>query len=211
MSADKKTTVRLYGQLGREYGHIWRLSIRTVGEAISAIEANRPGFKQRILDLKCAFRVLRDHHRLRKEELGLKAGKCISIIPVPQGAGGGIFQVILGVVLIVAGIIFPVLSPLIWLGASLLLGGVVAMLSGSPRSLSEKQPKNAPSYIFQGPQNVQQQGGPVPLLFGRMVVGSVCISASIAAKNFRPDVPPLGTGNSNVGGIQHAVILYRAL
>ena len=37
-------TIYLYGALAEEYGDTWRLEVTSIGEAVRAIEANRPGF-----------------------------------------------------------------------------------------------------------------------------------------------------------------------
>jgi predicted phage tail protein len=64
------------------------------------------------------------------------------------------------------------------------LGGVAQMLSPQQKGLSSKDsPDNGASYNFNGPVNTQAQGNPVPLLYGRMIVGSAVISAGIYAED----------------------------
>ena len=63
-------------------------------------------------------------------------------------------------------------------------GGVVQLLSPQQRSLSTKdRPENGASYNFNGPVNTSAQGGPVPLLYGRMIIGSATISAGIYSED----------------------------
>jgi predicted phage tail protein len=54
------------------------------------------------------------------------------------------------------------------LGAAMMLGGVVQMLSPQPAGLASKQSAdNRASYAFGGVTNTAAQGYPVPLLYGR--------------------------------------------
>ncbi|MNL81044.1 Bacteriophage lambda tail assembly protein I [compost metagenome] len=58
------------------------------------------------------------------------------------------------------------------------------MLSPQQKGLSAADgPENGASYNFNGPVNTTAQGNPVPLLYGRMIVGSSVISAGIYAED----------------------------
>ena len=134
---------------------------------------------------------------LRAEQLGEKAdGRDIRIAPVVTGAGfGKIFSVVLGVTLIAVasivsggaamgammafetGLMAGVLSNV---GFMLMMSGVTQMLSPQPKGLAAgNSVSNEPSYTFNGVVNTTAQGGPVPLGYGRMIVGSAVISAGI--------------------------------
>lgn len=64
------------------------------------------------------------------------------------------------------------------LGMSLAMAGITEMLT--PKGLSARdRPKNGASYTFNGPVNTTAQGNPVPLGYGRMIIGSAVISAGI--------------------------------
>ena len=69
------------------------------------------------------------------------------------------------------------------IGAALILGGVVELLSPRPKK-DDKADTN--SFYFDGPTNTEQQGSPVPLIYGRMLVGSHPISASISVDEIAP-------------------------
>lgn len=62
------------------------------------------------------------------------------------------------------------------LGLSFTLAGISALLSKSPNTQNAAQDA---SYLFKGPVNTIQQGGPVPLCYGEMIVGSQTISAGV--------------------------------
>ena len=66
----------------------------------------------------------------------------------------------------------------------MVLGGVVQLLSPqqSYDSASSVSPENKPSYNFNGPVNTTAQGHPVPLCYGRMIVGSAVISAGLETR-----------------------------
>lgn len=130
----------------------------------------------------------------------------VHIMPVPAGSkeNGGIGKVILGIVLIAAtiftaGAASPGLAlfgsggalaatsalgisygTIALFGVSLALGGLAMMLAPSPKMQdpNDREDEKA-SFLFQGTVNVQEQGHPEPLPFGRFRVGSVVISSSI--------------------------------
>lgn len=65
-------------------------------------------------------------------------------------------------------------------GAAMMLGGVVQMLSPQPSGIASKQSAdNRASYAFGGVTNTAAQGYPVPLLYGKRLIGGAIISAGI--------------------------------
>ena len=72
------------------------------------------------------------------------------------------------------------------IGASLLFAGLSDMLSKPPDLPEDRlitNPSSDPqalsqSYLFGGPVNVINEGGPVPIGYGRLVVGSQVILTS---------------------------------
>ncbi|WP_454710944.1 tail assembly protein [Cupriavidus nantongensis] len=196
--SEKIRTIRLYGKLGARFGRIHRLAVASAAEAVRALSALLPGFQQELSTSKdrgVAYAVFVGRDNVGPEQLGYPPGRNdIRIAPVLAGSKrGGLFQTILGVALIGLSLwnpsflaakgIFSAAS-IGMLGASLALGGVVQMLSPQQRGLSAKDgPDNGASYNFNGPVNTTAQGNPVPLLYGRMIVGSAVISAGIYAED----------------------------
>src|SRR5690349_15847472 len=103
--------VYLYGALGRRFGYRHRLEVDTLPEAIWALSAIRPGFKEYFFRgpaysfVKGATR--RGGIDLDLAELPMTLGRHdIHIMPAAMGAGGGgstgktVGKVILGVVMI---------------------------------------------------------------------------------------------------------------
>lgn len=116
--------------------------------------------------------------------------KEIEILPMIEfGDEGGIFATILGVLLIVVGVLIavgtlgggaPLGIGLIMIGAGLLAAGITAMLSKPPQfeDFREISGGGKFSYLFNGPQNTVNEGGPVPIGYGRLLIGSQTITAS---------------------------------
>ncbi len=53
-----------------------------------------------------------------------------------------------------------------------------------------EKPDNQPSYVFNGPVNTTAQGQPVPIGYGRLIVGGAVISAGISIDDISPPPPP---------------------
>lgn len=107
----------------------------------------------------------------------------------------GMFQTILGAVMVVAGVITGVATGwtgvgltfgagLIMSGASMMAGGIYQMLSPQPKGLQGRDdPDNKPSYAFGGSVNTLAMGNPVALLYGVREIGGAIISAGIVAED----------------------------
>jgi predicted phage tail protein len=193
-SANNKTMtlILLSGSLAKAFGrqHFRQLDTGTVVEAFSALKHTLNGFENFIIDSArrgLRFAIFRNRENVSEGEFTLSGTTEIRIVPVIAGSkSGGLFQVVLGVALIVAGAIItggtfgagaPFGSAMIMMGASMVLGGVVQMLTPVPSSKSGSQQEqanteNKPSYLFNGAFNSTQQGLPVPIVYGQMLVGS---------------------------------------
>ena len=76
------------------------------------------------------------------------------------------------------------------LGYQMILGGVVQLLSPQRQGKTPRD-ERLPSYAFDGPVNITEQGGPVPLAYGRVVIGSTVVSQGISTTEIviPPPVP----------------------
>lgn len=190
--SEKVRTIRLYGKLGAKFGRVHRFVVRSPREAMRALAVMIPGFERELMTSKdrgIKYAVFVGKRNITERELEYPSGNDdIRVAPIPVGAkNGGILSVIAGVVLIIAGAVTSYFggagTPLISLGVSMVFGGVAQMLSahaaasnGNSNSAATKT-----SYYFSGAENTAYQGGPVPLLYGRMRVGSTVISEGILA------------------------------
>ena len=190
------TTILLYGQL-RQFGRSFRLSVRSPAEAIKALCVQIPGFERFLSNAKSKgveFAVFRGKTNIGEGELGYAGDGDIRIAPIITGnKKAGALQTIIGAVLIVVGLVItggtfgagaPFGSALIMMGASLIAGGVIQMLSPQPGGLkTSAAPENTPGYAFGSAKNTTASGNPVPLCYGKRRVGGAIISAAIYAED----------------------------
>lgn len=234
--------IHLHGALGRQFGRLADYQVRDAAEAIRALAANHPDFEK--IFREGSYRLVRGPRSrggidLTLDTLTLGLGSAdLHIIPVPAGAkSGGAGKAIMGALIMVVAIyaapaVVGALGPTQGLGAaaisagsfsvsygSIALFGASMMLSGISQMLSPTPKANLPdskqSYLFSGPANVSEQGGSVPLVYGRCWVGSTVISSSMdsvqigsvqgqpAASAVTVTVTPIVSG-STAGGIQGA-------
>lgn len=196
---ERVRTVRLYGVLGARFGREFKLAVNSPREAAHALSMMIPGFREFMRDAKSKgmeFAVFLGKQNLRHDQIDDPPGRDdIRIAPVLVGSKrGGILQTIIGAVLIVVGTYTSIFSAgatssLVALGWSMVIGGVVQMLTPQPKGLGAKDsPENAPSYSMNGTVNTQAQGNPAPLAYGGhdtkgMFVGSAVISGGILAED----------------------------
>ncbi|MBD2797328.1 tail assembly protein [Xenorhabdus sp. 18] len=184
-------TIRLYGVLGARFGRVHKLAVSTPQEAIRALSVLIDGFERFLLTAKergLTFAVFNGKRNLQRDELTFSGEDDIRIAPMIIGSkNAGVFQTILGAVLVVAGAFLwatPFGAPMIMTGVGMMLGGVVQMLSPMPGGLARREdPDNKPSYAFGGPVNTVAQGNPVPIGYGRRRIGGAIISAGIYAED----------------------------
>ncbi|MCU9401703.1 tail assembly protein [Pseudomonas aeruginosa] len=189
------TTIRLYGVLGKRFGrmHGRLLESGTVREAMSALKHTMEGFETFMREAESkglTFAVFRGRTNLSGEQLDMRGREDIRIVPLVIGSKqSGLFQTVLGAALIAVGVFATSLTLgtstfLISAGASMMLGGVMQMLSPQPKGLKGREaPENASSYAFGGPVNTIAQGHPVGVLYGKRRIGGAVISAGIYAED----------------------------
>ena len=180
--------------LGKIFGRTHDRLIRTTAEAINALSKTICGFEQYLNTSKnrgLTYAVFKGKRNIGKDDLCFPVtGEVIRIIPVVIGSKkAGLLQTVLGAVLVVVGVAVGYLSGgtlsavgygAAKLGAAMMLGGVVQMLSPQPAGLASKQDaENRASYAFGGVTNTAAQGNPVPILYGRRRIGGAIISGGI--------------------------------
>ena len=183
--------IELNGPLGKRFGNIHHRLISTTKEAVVALAKTIPGFEKFMItseDRGLTYAIFQDEKNIGLDDLGFPVkGDVIRITPVVIGSKkAGLLQTILGAVLVVVGVISTftpanAAAPYLYsTGASMMLGGVVQMLSPQPAGLARKESAdNKASYAFGGVTNTASQGYPVPLLYGKRRIGGAIISAGI--------------------------------
>ena len=188
-------TIILLGELGPQFGRRHKMVVASAAEAVRALSANFPTFERELVssgERGVGYKVLVGRDELNLERLHEPSGQQrITIAPVISGAGGnGLGQIILGAALIAVAWWNPMgwaaagsflsQATLYSVGTSMILGGVAQMIAPTPKSSDpSERPENKPSYAFNGAVNTTAQGQPVPVGYGRLIVGSAVISAGI--------------------------------
>ena len=181
-------TIKLHGVLGEKFGKEFILDIDTIREATHALASQLPEFKKFMLEAESEglkFAVFTDEvsegSNVAEDSLDSFTGaSVIHVVPKVVGSGGdsGIFQLIVGAVLIGVGVFIG--NPyLISMGASLAIGGVVSMLMPTPPLEGQDPDGNKPSNGFGGAVTTIAQGNPVPVLYGEREIGGFICSAGI--------------------------------
>tara|TARA_Y100000401_G_C8304267_1_gene215981 strand:- start:570 stop:1202 length:633 start_codon:yes stop_codon:yes gene_type:complete len=187
--------VNFHGNLGKRLGRkSWNLSVSSVKEAFHAVNT--------LTERKLSKIFLADHEKRLRYQIKinnkpidssninpdniqtiLDSELCINtkietidIIPLLEGSGNkvmGVIMTVVGVVLIASGQVAA--------GLALLSAGASVLLAKPPkfddfREIEEGKKKV--SYLFDGPTNAANEGGPVPIGYGRLIVGSQVIQTS---------------------------------
>ncbi|MCK8669308.1 tail assembly protein [Pseudomonas azerbaijanoccidens] len=194
------TTILLSGSLAQAFGrkHVRFLETGTTIEAFSALKHTLLGFEDFIRDSArhgLRYAIFRNRENVGEEGFALSGTTEIRIVPIIAGSkNGGLFQVVLGAALIVGGFFVSTLSfggaaPLggimAKVGIAMIIGGVVQMLTPVPKTGSQEDQagtENKPSYLFNGAFNSTQQGLPVTVVYGEMLVGSTVVSVGTWAE-----------------------------
>lgn len=203
--------IRLYGPLAKFVGRdVLKADVASPAEAIRMLLANFSGLEAHIR--KHSYRIFCGDAALQSEEeiiLPTSAAE-IKIVPVVAGSGGddnplgSIGKIFVGVALFAAafipGLNVAVAGAMASIGAGLVLTGVSELLTpvpqmpkfsnlGSYDPRDDKDPRNG--FSFSGLQNVSRPGVPVPMVYGKTLVGSVVISAGVDVfhSNVAPAVP----------------------
>ena len=185
-------TIKLGGVLGKKFGKQFTLDVHSFRDAMAALCMMKPGFEKYLRTAEergLVFAVFVDERNLGEHELDLVGSDNgdIRIQPIVQGSKqAGMFQTLLGVVLIVAGLFTGGTTStlgmgLLAAGAAVGLGGVVQMLSPTTKASAESKNDdgNNPSYGFGGAVTTIAQGNPYPLLYGEREIGGAVESGGV--------------------------------
>ncbi len=189
-TTEKMQTVVVSGSLVRITGRREHPICTELGSSLRSLMGyfrQFPGFEKHMSESASRgmrYAVFVGKHNIGEDDLDKPAGRdVIRIVPVLAGSKrAGLLQTIVGVVLIALSTLTngATLAP----GIALAAGGALQMLSPQAKGLgTQDSPNNRPSYSFNGPVNTSVQGNPVPLLYGRMIVGSAVISAGIYSED----------------------------
>jgi len=193
--------------VGRE---TWKLSVKSVAEAIQAIEIQSERFFdviQRLQDGGVAFHVLVNGEDTPDDDYFIMQSpdiRTIDIIPVIEGSSRNA-RIIVGIILIIVASYFTgglaaygtsgytgggiigtsmgtfgtsMMTGVAMMGASLVAGGIAEMFAPTVENKSESGDKKE-SYLYSGAFNRVGAGGPIPVLYGCMYIGSTVINGKV--------------------------------
>lgn len=197
----KKMT--LSGGLAKKFGKVHQFHVADMREMLRAMCASVPGFKKYVSNAHLngvRFAFYSGGKNIGLEEFDMSNGATeYRMSQVIEGSKqAGVLQIVIGAVALVAAFFTAGMSLAVWgsimaagaisattiltgIGISMMLGGVVSMLTPQPSYNigSASSTDNQPNYAFGAPVNTVSMGYPVPVLYGQREIGGAIISAGI--------------------------------
>lgn len=188
--------------MAKQFGKNHQYDVQNIKELLRALCTTIKGFEKymgsaHLNGVKFAFFV--DGKNIGIDEFDINAsGKNYMIMPVSQGAkSGGFLQIIIGAAALVAafftggasltmfGATITASSTLAGIGISMMLGGVVQLLTPQPKfnAGGSSSAENKPNYGFGAPVNTNAVGYPVAILLGEREIGGAVINAGIYSED----------------------------
>ena len=201
--------VYLHGELAK-FGNHWSISAPKIADAIRLIDCQTQGFKKYLIEaaeagLELAMTV--DNKKIEDPlEFGLdNINGDMHIALMPSGSKRGWGKVIIGAILVALAYYYggPAagaemswkVSMVMSFGINLMLAGVTELTTKAP-----KHNKDEEKGLFNGPENTLVQGTPVPVAYGKLLVGGKPISV-----NFKPS-GGIGSTITSGGGLSGLAI-----
>lgn len=159
--------VKLYGPAAEKLGkNEWNLNVKSVAEALFAVNTLTHGKLNYYVESECKngvnYTVYANGNKIEDVgyiEVNLENElKTVDIMPALEGS----------IAMIVWMIIWAIVSAAVSYGVSKLM-----------QAKTEETPETNPSYLMDGTSNLAKQGLPVPIGYGRMLVGSLVVSQAI--------------------------------
>lgn len=202
-------TIRLYGALGENFGQVHRMDVKSPLEAFRALAMQLKGFGEMVY--AGHFRVIRgnlhDGAGYSEETLAFPIGDNeLHIVPTIAGAGGnGVGKIIIGAVIMIAAVVASPFTggasfgaamaansaifgisygAFFMFGMAMVLSGVGTMLAPAQKTnyQTSEKPDQRASFFLGGQVNQVEQGGPIPIIYGRVRTGSHVISAGLSTE-----------------------------
>ena len=195
----------LQGSAGEALGEEWSVNAPTVGEAFAIIRANKPEEFMEYFsrdDAQGEFSIKLAGEALEASELALhNLGEGdIVVTPMPKGSKlNAVEKIVVAVILIVAawymgdpsipageagamekGMKF-LQSATMMLGTNLGMAGITELMMKEPSNDKEEE-----GAMFGGPANTIKHGLPVPLAYGKVLVGGTTINFGFGAWKLEP-------------------------
>lgn len=196
-------TLILDGRMAKKFGKRHQYHVADLREMLRAMCSQVPGFKKYMSEAHMKgirFAFFNGKSNIGLEEFDMtQGGDTYRITPIIEGAkNAGVLQIVIGAVALVAAFFTAGASLAAWgaamsagaitatsvltgIGVSMMLGGVVQLLTPQPsfNTGASSSTDNKPNYAFGAPVNTVAMGYPVPVLYGEREVGGAIISAGM--------------------------------
>lgn len=183
--------LQLRGVLGERFGASYMLDVSTPAEAMYALSKMKNGFESFLRNNNFHFWV--DTRNITLEETALQlSGEHTPVVVVSlcvEGSGGnGVFAIIAGVALVIAGFYMPAAWGAaakmfaIGFGAALMASGIGTMMMPKMNATSGDEEGNRASYGFGGAVTTVSQGNVVPVALGECWRGGFVITYRIMSE-----------------------------
>ena len=193
--------IKVYGKLRQFLGKSYFMAaVKTPQQAMSFLMANFEGLQKHMNDQ--IYKIKMGGKVIAKEYLSMSGKGDIQIIPVATGAisiAAGfllsgfatevatflVANTFLTSVAAVAGVFTAV-------GTSMIIGGITDLIAPQPSlgtpSISDIDPRIRGSYSFNGIQNVNSSGVPIPIIYGLVFSGSILISSGVDTAQIKKSI-----------------------
>jgi predicted phage tail protein len=164
------TEIHLHGILAHKYGAVHKLAIKRPKDLFLAMEANYDNFMRDLKDLaqkNIYYTCVVDKKWLKNQDFCFenKKIKRIDVVPAVAGSGPIGFAIASAVISVASAVYSYVQAGKVEYPK---IPGASAATSANSRSLA-----------FSNRENIVEQGNPVPLVYGRIKIGSSVIQSAI--------------------------------
>ena len=194
--------IKVYGKLRQFLGKSYfEAAVRSPQQAMSFLMANFEGLQKHMNDQ--IYKIKMGGNDITEDYLSMSGQGDIQIIPVATGGLGIaagfllsgfatevatflVANTFLTSVAAVAGVFTAV-------GTSMIIGGITDIIAPQPSldipSISDIDPRIRGSYSFNGIQNVNSSGVPIPIIYGLVFSGSILISSGVDTAQIKKSIP----------------------
>jgi predicted phage tail protein len=194
------TIINLHGILAHEFGKEFTMHIEKPKQAIEAINANKPLFKKRILELSqqgIHYSILVDGENIaHPEQLEIKkAITVVDLTPVICGQGFTALITTIAGALGTTGVAGAIGTALVTAGGAAttlasFIGGALNMIavtliqqalapSQKPQRTEARISGAKESFLISSKGNLAEQGVPVPVGYGRLRIGTSIVQSTV--------------------------------
>ena len=184
------TIINIHGILAREYGELFILSISNPKDVLEAIDCNKQGFLQRLIELQrkgLCYDIIINKTRITHgpDMENMSNPTTIDLVPAIAGSGDPITAAIYATFTFLTGG-----STAAYIVNAIIFAAISYALTPKPENeaLELTVGSSKGSLIFSNNVNLASQGSPVPIGYGRLIIGSQVIQATI--KSYPQYMPP---------------------